>query len=170
MKSIIIFYSRAGNNYVNGEIKNLKIGNTEVIAKKIAELTNGKLFKIEQLHPYSNDYSECIDEAKRDQRLEVRPEIKEFPNNLKEYDIIYLGYPNFWGTMPMAMFTFLENINIDGKIIKPFCSNEGSGLGRSIEDIKRICPKSKVEKGMNIHGAMIVEEELKNWVFEGVEM
>ena len=95
MNSIVIFYSRAGYNYVNGEIKNLKIGNTEVIARKIAELTKSQLFKIEQVHPYSDDYSECIDEAKRDQSLEVRPEIKEFPNNLKNYDIIYLGFPNF---------------------------------------------------------------------------
>lgn len=164
MNSIVIFYSRVGYNYVNGEIKNLKIGNTEVIARKIAELTNSQLFKIEQVHPYSDDYSECIDEAKRDQRLEVRPEIKEFPNNLKDYDIIYLGFPNFWGTMPMAMFTFLENTNLTGKVIKPFCSHEGSGFGRSIEDIKRICPKAKVEKGIDIHGAIIFEEELKEWI------
>ncbi len=104
MNSIVIFYSRAGYNYANGEIKNLKVGNTEVIAKRIAELTNSKLFKVEQIQPYSNDYSECIDEAKRDQRLGARPEVKEFPNNLKDYDVIYLGFPNFWGTMPMAMF------------------------------------------------------------------
>lgn len=165
MKSIIIFYSRAGYNYVNGEIKNLKIGNTEVIAKKIAKISKSDLFKIEQVHPYSNDYSECIDEAKRDQRLEIRPEIKEFPNNLKDYDVIYLGYPNYWGTMPMAVFTFLENINFGEKIIKPFCSHEGSGFGRSIEDIKRICPKSKVEEGIEIHGSIIREEELKRWIY-----
>ena len=164
MKSIVIYYTRAGYNYVNGEIKNLKIGNTEIIARKIAELTNSELFKIEQTHPYSNDYSECIDEAKRDQRLEVRPEIKEFPNNLKDYDIIFLGFPNYWGTMPMAVFTLLENVNTESKIIKPFCSNEGSGFGRSIEDIKRICPKAKIKEGIAIHGAIIDEEKLEKWV------
>ena len=89
-----------------------------------------------QVHPYSDDYSECIDEAKRDQRLEVRSEIKEFPNNLKDYDIIYSGFPNFWGTMPMAVFTFLENTNLAGKVIKPFCSHEGSEFGRSIQCFK----------------------------------
>lgn len=167
MKSIIIFYSRAGYNYVNGEIKNLKVGNVEVIAHRIAEISKSDLFKIEQVHPYSNDYSECIDEAKRDQRLEIRPEIKEIPNNLKDYDVIYLGYPNYWGTMPMAMFTFLENTNLEEKVIKPFCSHEGSSFGRSIEDIKRICPKSKVEEGIEIHGVNFREEELKNWVNGG---
>lgn len=164
MKSIVIYYSRAAYNYVNGEIKNLKIGNTEIIARKIAKFSNSELFKIEQTHPYSNDYSECIDEAKRDQRLEVRPDIKEFPNNLKDYDIIFLGFPNYWGTMPMAVFTLLENVNTEGKIIKPFCSNEGSGFGRSIEDIKRICSKAKIKEGIAIHGAIIDEEKLEKWV------
>ena len=164
MNSIVIFYSRAGYNYVSGEIKDLKVGNVEVIAKKIAELTNSDIFKIEQVHPYSKDYSECIDEAKRDQRLEIRPEVKGFPNNLKVYDVIYLGYPNYWGTMPMPMFTFLENVNLDNKIIKPFCSHEGSEFGRSIEDIKRIFPKVKIEKGIAIHGSVIHEEELKKWL------
>lgn len=164
MNSIVIFYSRAGYNYVNGEIKNLETGNTEVIARKIAELTNSEIFKIEQLHPYSKDYSECIDEAKRDQRLEIRPELKEFPNSLKEYDVIFLGFPNFWGTMPMAMFTLLENVNLKDKIIKPFCSHEGSGLGRSIEDIRRLCPDSIVKEGFAIHGKNFIEEDLKNWI------
>ena len=122
------------------------------------------IFKIEQLHPYSNDYSECIDEAKRDQRLEIRPELKEFPNSLKEYDVIFLGFPNFWGTMPMAMFNLLENINLNDKIIKPFCSHEGSGLGRSIEDIRRLCPDSIVKEGFAIHGKNFIEEDLKNWI------
>lgn len=164
MKSIVIYFSRAGYNYVNGEIKDLKIGNTEIIANKIAELTHSDIFKIETKVDYPKDYSECIEQAKRDQRLEVRPEIKEFPSNLKEYDVIFLGFPNYWGTMPMAMFTLLENINIDEKIIRPFCSNEGSGFGRSIEDIKRICPKAKIEKGMDIHGVNIDEEKLRNWI------
>ena len=165
MKSIVIYFSRAGNNYVNGEIKELTIGNVEIIANKIAELTNSDTFKIEQQPTYSNDYSECIDQAKRDQRNEARPELKEMPNNLDKYDVIYLGYPNFWGTMPMAMFTLLENINLDNKIIKPFCSHEGSGLGRSENDIKKLCPKSKVEKGLEIHGANIIEEKLKKWIY-----
>lgn len=165
MKSIVIYFSRAGNNYVNGEIKELKIGNVEIIANKIAELTNSDTFKIEQTHPYSNDYSECIDQAKRDQRTEARPKLKEIPNNLDKYDVIYLGYPNFWGTMPMAMFTLLESINLDNKIIKPFCSHEGSGLGRSENDIKKLCPKSKVEKGLEIHGANIIDEKLQEWIF-----
>lgn len=164
MKSIVIYFSRAGYNYVNGEIKSLKIGNTEVIANRIAELTNSETFKIEQIQEYSKDYSECIDEAKRDQRENARPELKNFPKNLEKYDVIYLGYPNYWGTMPMAMFTLLENIKLTNKIIKPFCSHEGSGLGRSEEDIKKLCPNCKIEKGLAIHGANFIDENLKEWI------
>ena len=164
MKSIVIYFSRAGYNYVNGEIKSLKIGNTEVIANRIAELTNSETFKIEQIQEYSNDYSECIDEAKRDQRENARPELKNFPKNLEKYDVIYLGYPNYWGTMPMAMFTLLENIKLTNKIIKPFCSHEGRGLGRSEEDIKKLCPNCKIEKGLAIHGANFIDENLKEWI------
>lgn len=166
MNSIVIFYSRAGYNYVNGEIKNLEIGNTEVIARKIAELTNSQLFKIEQVHPYSDDYSECIDEAKRDQRLEVRPEIKEFPNNLKDYDIIYLGFPNFWGTMPMSMFTQLEKLDFTGKVIKVFTTHEGSGLGTVVSDVKKICKGATVLDSLAIQGSMVYEAKgkVQNWI------
>lgn len=127
MKSIVIYFSRAGYNYVNGEIRYLKIGNIEVIAKKIVELTNSDIFKVEPMLAYSEDYSECIEEAKQDQRAGARPELKEYPQNLDDYDVIYLGYPNYWGTMPMVMFTLLENAKLTNKIIKPFCSHEGSG-------------------------------------------
>lgn len=166
MNSIVIFYSRAGYNYVNGEIKNLEIGNTEVIARKIAELTNSQLFKIEQVHPYSDDYSECIDEAKRDQRLEVRPEIKEFPNKLKDYDIIYLGFPNFWGTMPMSMFTQLEKLDFTGKVIKVFTTHEGSGLGTVVSDVKKICKGATVLDSLAIQGSMVYEAKgkVQNWI------
>ena len=163
MKSIVIYFSRAGYNYVNGEIKYLEIGNTEVIAKKIAELTNSEIFKIEPMLAYSEDYSECIEEAKQDQRVGARPELKEYPKNLDDYDVVYLGYPNYWGTMPMVMFTFLENVKLTNKTIKPFCSNEGSGLGRSVDDIRRLCANCTVEKGLAIHGANFEEAQLKEW-------
>ena len=97
MKSIVIYYSRSGYNYVNGEIKNLQIGNVETIANKIAEITNSDTFKIEQIEEYSNDYSECIDEAKKDQRENARPKLKNMPKDLQEYDVVYIGYPIWWG-------------------------------------------------------------------------
>ena len=106
-KKLIAFYSRADDNYVNGLIKTLEVGNTEVAAGIIKELTGADLFKLEQLKPYARDYNECIAQAQADQRQNARPDLKSFPETLDEYDVIYLGYPNYWSTMPMAVFTFL---------------------------------------------------------------
>ena len=167
-KKLIAFYSRADDNYVNGLIKTLEVGNTEVAAGIIKELTGADVFKLEQLKPYARDYNECIAQAQADQRQNARPDLKSFPETLDEYDVIYLGYPNYWSTMPMAVFTFLEHFDFSGKTIKPFCTHEGSGLGSSLSDIKKLCPAAKVEKGLAIHGGSVKRsrKDIEKWVRE----
>lgn len=152
MRALIAFYSRAGENYVNGRILELQVGNTEKLAKVIQNITKAELFKIEPFKAYPKDYSDCLFQVKQDQRREARPELKSWPENLALYEVIYLGYPNYWGTLPMPVFTFLEKYNMDGTVIKPFCTHEGSGLGKSVEDIKKVCPKAVVKTGLEIHG------------------
>ena len=147
MASLIVFYSRADENYFSGALKTISVGNTEVAAETLRRLTGADIFKIEQLVPYSKDYNSCIEEARSDQRRNARPELKAYPDSLDGYDTIYLGYPNYWGTMPMAVFTFLEHFDLSGKVIKPFCTHEGSGLGHSEADIKKLCPNAAVKKG-----------------------
>ncbi|MDE6727885.1 MAG: flavodoxin [Oscillospiraceae bacterium] len=163
-KILIAFYSRAGENYVNGKIKTLEIGNTELAAKAIAKQTGGELFKIEQTTPYSKDYNKCIEQAKSDQRRSARPELKAYPTGIDDYDVICLGFPNYWGTMPMAVMTFLERFGFSGKTIKPFCTHEGSGMGSSVEDIKKLCPSANVEKGLAVHGGNYSEKEIEKWL------
>lgn len=165
-KKLIAFYSRADENYVNGMIKKLEIGNTEVAAGIIHELTGADMFKIEQLNPYSKIYNECIVEAQEDQRRNARPELKSYPESIEGYDVIYLGYPNYWSTMPMAVFTFLEHFDFSGKTIKPFCTHEGSGLGGSVKDIKKLCPTAKVEAGLAIHGGSVkrAKKDIERWI------
>ena len=164
-KSLIAFYSRADENYVNGVIKVLDIGNTEVAAGIIKELTDADMFKIEQKQAYSKDYNECIAQAQADQKRDARPELKSYPESIENYDTIYLGFPNYWSTMPMAVFTFLEHFDFSGKKIRPFCTNEGSGMGTSVEDIRKLCPGAEVEDGLSIHGSHVQEcdELLKEW-------
>ena len=164
--TLIVFYSRADENYVSGMLKQLDIGNTEVAAGIIRELTDGELFKLEQVQTYSKDYNECIAEAQADQKRNARPELKRYPDTIEGYDTIYLGFPNYWGTMPMAVFTFLEHFDFDGKIIKPFCTHEGSGMGNSVNDIKRLCPGAKVEKGLAIRGSSVKnsKKDIENWI------
>lgn len=165
-KKLVVFYSRADENYVNGMIKKLEVGNTEVAAGIIEKLTDAKMFKIEQMQPYSKDYNECIAQAQADQKRDARPELKSYPETLEDYDTIYLGFPNYWGTMPMAVFTFLEHFDFSGKRIRPFCTHEGSGLGNSIKDIQRLCPGAKIEKGLAIHGDSVErsEKDIERWI------
>ena len=130
MKAIIVYFSREGNNYVNGSIVNLKTGNTEIIANFISEIIGAELFKLEPVKSYSLDYNECIKEAKAEQNSNARPELKALPKSLDGYDVIYLGYPNWWGDVPMCVYTFLEKFDFTGKIIKPLKEAEWAELSQ----------------------------------------
>ena len=164
----IAFYSRADENYVSGRIIPLKTGNTEAAAGILRKLTGADLFKIEQMQAYSRDYNACIAEAQADQRRNARPELRAYPESIDEYDTVYLGFPNYWGTMPMAVYTFLEHFDFTGKTIKPFCTHEGSGMGRSEKDIKQLCPGADVEKVLAIHGSNVekARKDMERWVKE----
>lgn len=160
-KTMIVYYSRTGENYWNGSIKNLEKGNTETVAEMVADMTGGDLFEVETVKTYPEDYYQCIDEAKAELQRGDRPEVKAYADDLEDYDTIYVGYPNWWGTMPMVMFTFLEHYDLSGKRIIPFCTNEGSGMGGSERDLKKICKGAKVEKGFSIHGAEAAQSRSK---------
>ena len=153
MKNLIVYYSRKGQNYWNGTIKDLAKGNTEIVAEMIQQAVGGDLFEVETVKPYAKDYYDCIDEAQKELRANARPEIKGFVDDISKYDTIVVGYPNWWGTMPMCMFTFLEHYVLSGKKIVPFCTNEGSGMGSSERDLKKICGGATVVSGLSIHGA-----------------
>ena len=153
MAILIAFYSRAGENYFGGAYRRIAVGNTEKAAELLAELTGGELYKIEQAQPYSEDYKACIAEAKADLQKKARPEVLDLPDDLDAYDEIYLGYPNYWGTMPMAVYTFLEHYDLTGKTIHPFCTHEGSGLSHTVQDIQKAALGAKVTKGLAIHGS-----------------
>ena len=155
MKKLVAYYSRAGNNYVNGGIVNLPVGNTEVAANMIQRRTGGDLFRIDTVKEYPLDCTETTEVAKEELRQNARPELSGRVGNLSGYDVIYLGYPNWWGTMPMAVFTFLEGYDFSGKTIVPFCTHEGSGMGRSERDIRKLCPNARLLKGLPLHGGSV---------------
>ena len=163
---LIVYYSRRGENYWNGSIRNLSKGNTEIVAEMIADLTGGDLFEIDTVKPYAEDYYSCTNEAKEELRQNARPELKAYPDSLDGYNTIFVGYPNWWGTMPMAMFTFLEHYDLSGKTICPFCTNEGSGMGSSEQDLKKVCNGAAVMNGLSIHGAEAAKSgrKVEEWV------
>jgi len=152
-KTLIAYFSRADENYFAGAMRYVKVGNTEIVANKMKELIDADTFKIEMKDPYSPVYMTCIEEAKKDLRAKARPELVSIPESIDEYETIVLAYPNYWGTMPMAVFTFLEAFDFTGKTILPLCTNEGSGMGGSERDIKKTCPGAIVKAGLPVTGS-----------------
>lgn len=161
-KGLIAYYSRAGNNYVNGEIVNLPVGNTEVAATMIQKLTGSDIFRIDTAEAYPKGYQETTEVAKEELRGNARPEISGQVDNMANYEVIYLGYPNWWGTMPMAVLPFSKPTTFPAK----FCTHEGSGMGRSERDIGKLCPAGSVLKGLAIRGGSVqrAEDEIANWL------
>lgn len=168
MAVLIAFYSRAGENYFGGKYRRIAVGNTEKAAEMLSALTGGKLFCIKQAKPYSDDYRTCVAEARADWQNHARPEVLDLPNDLDAYDEIYLGYPNYCGTMPMAVYTFLEAYDFAGKTIHPFCTHEGSGLSNTIRDIQQTARGVAVTRGLAIHGSHVdsAGSALEQWIRE----
>ncbi len=164
-KILIAYYSRKGQNYVNDSIKNLAKGNTEIVAEFIQKAVGGDLFEIDTVKNYPVDYTECTNVAKDEIRQKARPELKNYLDSISEYDTIFLGYPIWWSVPPMAVSTFLEHYDFTGKKIIPFATHEGSGLGGSVNYIKKIIPTADVKTGLAIHGAEAAQSEsqVSNW-------
>ena len=130
MANLIVYYSRTGQNYWDGEIKNLEKGNTERVAEFVQEAVGGDLFEIETVRAYDASYLTCIEEAKAELQEDARPQLARYLEdaglNMDDYDTIFLGYPNWWGTCPMCVFTFLEHYDLGGKRIVPFFGNQAA--------------------------------------------
>ena len=152
-KTLIAFFSRADENYFAGAMRYVKVGNTEVVCNLMKEMIDADVFKIEMKNPYSPVYMTCIEEAKKDLREKARPELFSYPESIDGYDTVILAYPNYWGTIPMAVATFLERYDFTGKTILPLCTNEGSGMGGSERTIKQCAPGADVKKGLPITGS-----------------
>ena len=167
-KTLIAFFSRADENYFGGAMRYVKVGNTEIVCGIIKELTGADSFKIEMKTPYSPVYMTCIEEAKKELRADARPELVSYPDSLDEYDTLILAYPNYWGTMPMAVVTFLEKYDFSGKTILPLCTNEGSGMGSSERDIRKYAPGAELKKGLSVTGSRAADAKpaVRKWLSE----
>ena len=128
-------------------------GNTRAVANYICKQTNGDIFEIKTVKPYPTDYQTVVDIAKKEQNSDFRPAIQPFAKDIRQYDVVFIGYPNWWGTYPQAVKVFLSQYNLSGKTILPFCTHEGSALGRSVDDLKKMCPKAIIGEGLAIRGS-----------------
>ncbi len=148
-KALVAVFSRADENYGVGFVEK---GNTMILAEMIAGQTGADLFEIRTVNPYPRNYGECTDVAKKEQSENARPALAE-DKDISGYDTIFLGYPCWWGDMPMAVFTFLEAHDFSGKTVVPFCTHEGSGMGRTESSLKRTLPGAKILRGLAVRGA-----------------
>lgn len=165
MKILTAYFSHNGENYFAGKIINIEEGNTSIVAKKIAAITGSELFEIKRAAPYPIAYRDCVKEAVEELKAAARPALAE-NKDVAGYDAVILCYPNWCGTMPTPVFAFLERGAFAGKRIFPLCTNEGSGLGSSERDIKRLCPDAEVAAGLSVKGgnARDCDEYLIEWL------
>lgn len=159
MKNLIIYYSRKGENYVNGRIEDLKKGNTEICAEFIQKAVGGDLFEVEPVEDYAKDYHKCTEEAQKELRENARPALKKYVEDLSGYENVFVCGPCWWGTFPTPVFTQLEKLDFTGKKVMVLMTHEGSGIGNSERDIRKICKGAAFGTGIAIHGADAAKSE-----------
>lgn len=168
---LVVYFSRVGTSRSFAGVDavssaSLPKGNTIVVADMVRERVGGEGFQIVTVQPYPSQYRETTELAQREQDAAARPRLKTHVVDMKDYDVIFLGYPIWWGTLPMAVCSFLEEYDFSGKTIIPFCTNGGSGLGRSEKDIAALCPKARLLGGLAVSasGAEGARAEVMAWL------
>ena len=166
---LVAYFSRADENYNVGTVE---VGNTQIVAEYIAKEVGADSFHIETVTPYPADYDDCCDVAKKELNDKARPKLNGTVNNMEQYDIVFLGYPIWWGDMPMAVYTFMESYDFSDKVIIPFNTHEGSGEGGTYLNIAKILPNAQVLDGMSIQGktaqefSSATENSVREWLNE----
>lgn len=161
-KVLTAFFSMAGQTYADGGIVDLKKGFTNIEAEYIQEAVGGDLYQIRQKRHYSPDHMTLIDEAKEEYQRNERPELEGFCENIDDYDTIFLGYPNWWGTLPMPVLTFLEHYDWTGKRIIPFVTSGGSGFGSNLRDLRKSAKGAEIDTdGLAILGTQVERSKAK---------
>lgn len=168
-KILVAYFSLAGEQYDVGKIKE---GNTSIIAHMIADETKANLFEIKPVTPYPTTHSKLLDISRKEMADNARPEISGTVENMDEYDTIFIGYPNWWGDMPMIVYNFLESYDFSNKTIVPFCTHGGSGLSDTENTIAEIT-KATMAEGFEISGSTAqndrdtARKEVTRWLKEG---
>ena len=164
-KTLVVYYSRKGENYMPGGNQVLSKGHTAWAAEFIRDALEADVFEIDTVKPYAEGYKACCLEAVQELKAKARPEIQGFVADIAPYDTIFVCFPCWCGTAPMCVFTFLEHYDLTGKRIVPLCTNEGSGLAKAPEDLRRACPGAVVAEGLAVRGHQVKDsrEEITRW-------
>jgi flavodoxin len=143
-------------------------GNTRVIAQLIHRLAGGDLFEILPAAAYPSDYDTVVEQAKKERDSGYIPPLKTKIADMDPYKTVFIGYPNWWNTIPRPVVSFLSEYDFSGKTIAPFCTHGGGGIGRSVADIRALCPKANVTDGIAIPGSSVnhAEKTVAGWLRE----
>ena len=158
-KTVVIYYSRKGENYVNSRIENLMKGNTEIVVEFIKKAVDADLFEVETKKAYAADYEACTEEAKAELRAGTLPELVRTLSSVADYDNIVVAGPCWWGTYPMAIVTQLKELDFHGKRVFPVMTHEGSGLAGGASALQSYCVGAVVGEGLAVHGAEAAQSE-----------
>ena len=139
-------------------------GNTRAVANQICESVGGDIFEIEPENLYPTNYNAAVKQAKQELESGYKPKLKTKVEDMELYNVVFVGYPIWWSTIPRPVVTFLLEYDFSGKTIIPFCTHDGSYLGRSVEDIKKLCPQSTVQDGLEVWGKDV--KNAQNKVFK----
>jgi len=141
-------------------------GNTRKIANQIHQVVGGDLFEIVSVDKYPIDYDETVEQARKELEADYRPELVSNIENIESYGVVFIGYPNWWSTIPRPVASFLSKCDSPGRSIAPFCTHEGSRLGRSAGDIARLCPHSTILEGLAIRGEEVgsAQNRVSEWL------
>jgi len=143
-----------------------RTGNTRTVAQLLQQATGGDLFEIEPAHPYPATYGAVAAQAKKEIKAGIYPELKDSLPNISDYDVIFIGSPNWWNTIAPPVSSFLSGHDLSGKTIATFITHGGSGLGNSVGDVSKICPDSRVVQGLEIYGTSAgrSQKDVINWL------
>ena len=166
MSAVIIYFSRAGENYINGRKQMTSIGNTAVLAEKISSQLAISAFQLSPKIPYSDNYDETVQAAEKEKITSVLVDYEELSIDLTQVDTVFLGFPNWWGTYPRVVATFLADHDWNNKTIYPFCTHEGSAFGSSIQDLQKECVGAEIKTGLAVRGSKAAHSDtaVKNWL------
>ena len=158
-KTAVVYFTLLQNREfaANDSQADKKAGNAEILATMIADATKADLYSLKTVKKYPSDYDATVDVAQEEQDANARPELQEIPD-MSAYDTVFISFPNWWGTYPMAVATFLDNVDLKGKNVIPICTHEGSRLGRSQSDLEDALPDSNVLDGFERRGGMVADD------------
>lgn len=166
MTAVVIFFSRAGENYIYGKKQQILVGNTAVLAEKISRSLGIESFPLVPQNPYSEKYEETLQRSQAEKQRSQRVDYQELSFDFQKVETFFLGFPNWWGTYPRIIATFLADHAWEHQVIYPFCTHEGSSFGSSIQDLKSACPKATIKTGLALRGSKVAggDTAVRNWL------